>query len=239
MSVVQLAAVFRASRSKGSARLVLLALADVANDEGEVTAYARSQKILARKANVDQGSVRRAIDRLEELGELKVLSQGDGRRPSDYRITLGEGAQDEGAQAAAPAPAGRAPSPGETRAQGAQAAAPITPSLPGLPPPDPTRADPEPEGFAEFWAAYPRRVAKAAARKAYASALKRTSVAEILAGAERYARERRAQDEKFTAHPASWLNADRWADEGGGGARSGPRQQPQRPAGPEGRVAEL
>lgn len=239
MSVLQISLVFRSSRSKGSARLVLLALADVANDEGEITAYARSQRILAQKANVDQGSVRRAIDKLEELGELKVLSVGDGRQPSDYRIMLGEGAQDEGAQSAAPGPAGRAPSPGDTRAQGAQAAAPITPSLPGVDPPSSiSRA--ELPGFEIFWEAYPRRVAKGEARKAWPAAVKAAGGPEpIIEGAKRYAAERRGQDPKFTAHPASWLRAERWGDEPGRGQRSGPRGPISPPAGPEGRVAEL
>jgi hypothetical protein len=62
--------------------------------------------------------------------------------------------------------------------------------------------------FAEFWAAYPRKVAKGAARKAYRNALRRASHAEIMAGLKQY-----KPDPKFIAHPSSWLNADRWLDE--------------------------
>lgn len=73
--------------------------------------------------------------------------------------------------------------------------------------------DGEPEGFAAFWMAYPRKIAKGAAIRAYSKALRLTTPVELLAAATRYATERQGQDEKFTAHPASWLNAQRWEDE--------------------------
>jgi len=69
------------------------------------------------------------------------------------------------------------------------------------------------DGFERFWAVYPRKVAKGAARKAWDRAAKLATEADIIAGAERYAAERAGQDHKFTAHAASWLNAERWADE--------------------------
>lgn len=68
-------------------------------------------------------------------------------------------------------------------------------------------------GFAEFWAAYPRQVAKGAARKEFAKAVKRATAADIVAGAERYAAERANENPRYTAHPATWLRADRWLDE--------------------------
>jgi hypothetical protein len=68
--------------------------------------------------------------------------------------------------------------------------------------------------FAEFWAAYPKRVAKAAAEKAFAAAIKRgADPAALIEGAKRYASERTGQDQKFTKHPATWLNAECWLDE--------------------------
>jgi hypothetical protein len=65
--------------------------------------------------------------------------------------------------------------------------------------------------FDEFWGVYPLKVGKGAARKAYRHALTRASSAEILAGAKRYAASK--PEPKFTAHPTTWLNADRWLDE--------------------------
>jgi uncharacterized protein YdaU (DUF1376 family) len=72
---------------------------------------------------------------------------------------------------------------------------------------------PTSDGFERFWSVYPRKVAKGSARKAWDRAAKLATEANIIAGAERYAAERAGQDHKFTAHAASWLNAERWKDE--------------------------
>ncbi len=69
-----------------------------------------------------------------------------------------------------------------------------------------------PERFDEFWAAFPRKRAKLAALKAYAKALKLTTAAKILDSAKRYAADRAGQDEVYTKHAATWLNAGCWAD---------------------------
>jgi hypothetical protein len=68
------------------------------------------------------------------------------------------------------------------------------------------------DGFEEFYAAYPRRVAKLAALKAYIKAIKVTTPDVIIAGARRYARERQGQDDQFTKHPSTWLNGGCWND---------------------------
>ena len=73
--------------------------------------------------------------------------------------------------------------------------------------------DMEPEGFTQWWAAYPRKVGKDAARKAYAAALKRAATADLLAGLKRA---RFSADPQFIPHPSTWLNAGRWQDEAGG-----------------------
>jgi hypothetical protein len=70
------------------------------------------------------------------------------------------------------------------------------------------------DAFERFWAVYPRRVAKEAARKAFAKAVANgTAVETLIAGAQRYAAERKDQDPKYTKHPATWLNGGCWEDE--------------------------
>jgi hypothetical protein len=70
------------------------------------------------------------------------------------------------------------------------------------------------ESFEIFWAVYPRRVAKEAAHKAFAAAIKRGAEPEALnAGARRYAGERAGQEPRYTKHPATWLNGGCWEDE--------------------------
>jgi len=69
-----------------------------------------------------------------------------------------------------------------------------------------------PEGFEEFWSIYPRRVAKQAAIRMYAKAIKKTAPANVIAATKRYANERMGKDASFTKHPATWLNGERWED---------------------------
>lgn len=71
--------------------------------------------------------------------------------------------------------------------------------------------------FEIFWRAYPRHVAKGAARKAFAKALERAEAEALIAGARRYAAEREGEPPRYTAYPATWLNGDRWQDEAGEG----------------------
>ena len=81
------------------------------------------------------------------------------------------------------------------------------------PAPRPRKAKDEPEGFAEWYAVYPRHVARDAAAAAYGRAVKRVSAEVLLAGARRYRAECAGTEAHYVAHPASWLNAGRWADE--------------------------
>lgn len=67
--------------------------------------------------------------------------------------------------------------------------------------------------FARFWEIVPRKKGKGAAEKAFAKARKIASLAEIIDGMERYARQREGQDPQYTCHPATWLNQKRWTDE--------------------------
>lgn len=67
--------------------------------------------------------------------------------------------------------------------------------------------------FDSWWSVYPRRVGKGQARKAFATALGKTDLQTLIDGAKRYAASREGEDAKFTAHPATWLNGERWADD--------------------------
>jgi hypothetical protein len=81
--------------------------------------------------------------------------------------------------------------------------------------------------FESFWTQYPRKVAKLAAQKAFAQAVKKGVAPEdIIRGAMRYAAERVGQDHKYTKHPATWLNGGCWADEPGSPARQPQNRNP-------------
>lgn len=73
--------------------------------------------------------------------------------------------------------------------------------------------------FEVWYAAYPRHVAKGQALKAYRAARKKTDAKTLLDGIERYRRIK--PDYADWAHPATWLNGERWLDEDSPGGSSG------------------
>jgi hypothetical protein len=84
------------------------------------------------------------------------------------------------------------------------------------PPPNGGRSDPPlypPGGFDAFWAAYPRKVGKEAARRAFAKA--RTDLDTLLAAIERQRGSAQWQKDggQYIPNPATWLQQGRWEDE--------------------------
>jgi len=63
----------------------------------------------------------------------------------------------------------------------------------------------------KFWPAYPRKVNKANALKAFIKARKTTDLTTILDGLSKYANSQ--LDPNYIAHPSTWLNGKRWEDE--------------------------
>jgi len=68
------------------------------------------------------------------------------------------------------------------------------------------------DDFRRFWDAYPRKVAKGSARRAWHKAVLTADPLDIITGAIRY-RDDPNREDAFTAHPATWLNGERWGDE--------------------------
>jgi hypothetical protein len=70
-------------------------------------------------------------------------------------------------------------------------------------------------GFDDFWAIYPRRVGKIAAKAAWDKATKTRKVdsAVILAAAQRYRDDPNLPEETLRPYPQKWLNEGRWEDD--------------------------
>jgi hypothetical protein len=89
----------------------------------------------------------------------------------------------------------------------------------------------DPLYFDAFYAAYPRRVGRAAAERAFAKAVRVATAEVIIAGAKRFAADPNLppkEEARFIPHPASWLNAGRWDDDPlppRGGGRAQEKQQ--------------
>lgn len=87
----------------------------------------------------------------------------------------------------------------------------------------PTVTDADP-AWSAFWSAYPRKLGKGAARKAWARAITKADTALILNRTRQFANDvdRRVRTERaepgrdpiaFVPYPATWLNQERWDDE--------------------------
>jgi hypothetical protein len=73
----------------------------------------------------------------------------------------------------------------------------------------------EVEEFVDWYSGYPRKIGKGQALKAFKAARKKTDLATLKAGLARYAAEVAGKDQGFIAHPATWLNGERWLDDPG------------------------
>lgn len=262
------------SRSTGADRLILLAMANEAHSSGELTAYGRSLRRLAHRANVSERQASKSVKALADMGEVQILAQGDGRTSSDYLLTIPaeplpppasrprSKAREEQASAlpraeAASSQGGTEFRPGMNadppRAERSPAPSSRSFPVPPAPPPraaaeanasdghegqlaliaedgdgvgaaaqpqTPSRLDQE---FADWWAAYPRKVAKPAGRRAFASAMRKlggvaTACADdspLVEGTGRWIthwRQARTPMDKIP-HPATWLNNEQWNDQ--------------------------
>lgn len=67
--------------------------------------------------------------------------------------------------------------------------------------------------FPEFWSVCPKKVGEDKARKSFERAARTVEPESLVAAMRRYAASRAGQDERFTLHPATWLQHGHWSDE--------------------------
>lgn len=182
-------------------KMVLLVIADHANDEG--TQSYPSQATIAEKASISIRTVQRAVNTLVDEGYIRMFKHSGGsadcrddRRPHLYQINIAKLRGDN-----------------VTGRQSVADGATLTTSTGrhSRPKNHPLEPSKEPSAFLRFWELYPRKTAKAKAVESWDKALRFAKPEEILAGAERYANDPNRVD-AFTAYPATWLNQHRWND---------------------------
>lgn len=246
-------------------KIVLVKMADEANDDGMIVHYRRSQSYLAGRTGAHVQTVRAVIGWLEEHGFLDVMERGTGRAQAKYRLTIRRGMELSGQLDADPesqSVEGKSDVEGQSDAtphpptQGVEGKSDATPELasasaqgasqavPHHPTPIPLlsqeHARPsDVDEFDEFWRTYPRRKEPKRARTAWDRAIKRgTDPADIIEGARRYAAEKASTEPRFVKHPATWLNGGCWDDEPDKPARRQGRARQHDPHhGPEGIIA--
>jgi uncharacterized protein YdaU (DUF1376 family) len=67
--------------------------------------------------------------------------------------------------------------------------------------------------FNRFWQLWPKRVAKADARRAWAKACGKVHPTELLAAVAEFAATPMGKSGRYCPHPATWLNDERWSDD--------------------------
>lgn len=215
------------------AKLLLIALANYADERGECWP---SQERLERDTELSERTIRTKLKLLEDGGFLSREERRSdaGRRASDfYTLHMGQPANVAGRSEGPtgnPRPSNRQLVAGKEPPEEPSRDSSNDESLSGACAPESESvgeqdgsgqtASPPDSGldpFEMFWAAYPRRVAKKAARRAWDQVLKRgeATADELIAGTLRYQTECRNQqrEERFVKHPATWLNGGCWQDD--------------------------
>lgn len=190
MSNSFLNAVFERSQSRGVARLVLLSIADRADDQGR--AYCGASD-LCKRTNATRREIFYSLAWLRENHEIQVEDEKGPKGCNRYLISFGQcnpciSANISLVQKTTPTSARIAPKPLRT-------------------PIDIKKGEID---FASFWESYPRKVSKTSAIKAWAKA-KLPPLSELLTALEK--QKANWTDPQFIPHPATWINGRRWEDE--------------------------
>ena len=201
MSIQIMNAVWRESKSKGRARLVLLSIAD---HQGELGAWP-SIETLANMVNSSPRSVQRDIQDLIELGELVVEFRSAPTygpyKANRYFVNL-PGVTDGVSEVTKTASEVTDLESEVTESASEVTAGGVLTLNRTLKETLTKQAD---ESFETFWNLYPKKVAKADALKAWKQVLKKKTADEMIGLTKAYS-ESKLPDMTYIPYPASWLN---------------------------------
>lgn len=193
--------------------LVMLALADFADDRGRCWP---SIATIAKRARMTTRSAQRILRKLQDDGAVKISTGSARHGCNEYVLTPDARVTPDTMSPLTPV----SPPPD------ARVTPPLTPASPepSLNHQEPSilscalsAPDREPDRFQDFWDQYPHRngakKGKEAARKRWQAAIKaRASPDQIIAGAMRYASDRQVI-QGYAKDPATWLNQKGWEDD--------------------------
>ena len=198
MSIEAVALVLNQSKATGRAKLVLIGIANHLGDQGAWP----SISTLARYANASERSVKRDIQELIDLGELRVELQNapthNQYKTNLYWITIQSGVTDWASGVTAQVSRGDRLGKSGVTPVGTQNIN-ITIKEPSI--------ETSKDDFEKFWNLYPKKIAKADALKAWNKALKRKTADELLKLTKVYS-EGKLPDITYIPYPASWLNKE-------------------------------
>lgn len=192
-------------------KLVLIKLADNANDMGECWP---SYQHIADQCEIDRSTVRKHIKYLEFQCLLRIENRDGpkGNSSNLYRITLDNPVGPESTGVGLQPTGGVGP---ESTRTSHSFESVIEPKKHFANAQDGKKAEPIQDGsFDTFWKIYPKKAGKKDARKAWAKVEpdKHPMIMQWLATHRRCA-DWVKDDGQYIPHAATWLNAERWEDE--------------------------
>lgn len=218
--------VFDRSPYKGALFTLHLTLADIVNDTYGNELWA-SVAHISEKSRLGERIIRKGLAQMVDDGLLELLSAKNGHIRRYRFLTPDPCTTCTPAHGAplhvvpeTPAPRAETPAPG---AQTPARRAPVSQRTQAEPNGEPNslvrdlaaarnHRRPQDVTFDEFWAVYPLRRSKAAAKAAWLKAIKKADPAFIIAAAAAH-RDDPARDPDYTKYPATWLNDECWDDE--------------------------
>jgi DNA-binding MarR family transcriptional regulator len=235
-SIEMINRVLALSTCKGSELVVLIVLANFANDAGECWP---GLTVIAKKARLSKEQVCRILTNLERVGEIRRSRSSGGRRKrTHYFISLTpENSEDsktvnytqqltarnsalrnsvlEDSKTVTCMP--HALNHHRTINKKEESDDSSRLSLRKRKQPDPAQA----EAFQRFYQAYPRHIGRKPALAAWLKIDPDPLLTEkIMTAVARYAGEIKGTEQRFILHPATWLNQERWTDEHNGSGAS-------------------
>lgn len=189
----------KARTGSATKKVILLLLADRANDEGMCFP---SMDTIAYDCELTRECVSRNIKAMEEAGLLHVTknSKSDGTWKNNvYHLHVTQDHMGHVIEDHVPCDSGSRDHVTDDHTN--QSIEPIKQPIDRL--------------FEDFWNLYPRKVGKGAARKSYEKALKKTTHdAIVISVMEHMDTDQWKRDNgQYIPHPSTWLNQERWLDE--------------------------
>src|SRR5262245_50890816 len=221
MSVQATTWVWENTTISGSPLLVMLAIADAANREGE--ASCQSIATLTRMTRLSESTVHRAIKWLTENGYIESLGISPRYHTHVYRIPGMGGCQsDTPVSPRGVSSTTKGGVTGDTQPQETYPKKTLSSSRCSDPGKD--------EGFMAFYRLYPRHEARGDAHKAWHQMIKGTDPTCIMAGLRSQVPTlAEKKPEGFCPLPATWLRAERWNDEVTPRITTIPKDAPRQP----------
>ena len=186
-------------------KLVLLKLADNANDEGLCWP---AQSTLSRHTGLARETVNRHVKKLEQLGILKIRrrSKEGVSLPNHYLLNL-RGVVTENHRGS------------DSESHGVVTEDHTEPSGSTVSKPNGQTA---PDRFREFWEAYPKKRDRKKARDAWKRKRLDSRADQIIADVKRRVRNDDQWLKGYVPHATTYINGERWEDEINSGPGSGP-----------------